>query len=261
MTEMNFTEAAGISLHYSDEGQADGLPLVFINSLGTDLRIWDGLVPHFLPQYRVIRYDKRGHGLSDCPPAPYSMRDHTRDLAGLLDLLKVSKAVLVGISVGGMITLDFAAAWPERVVALVLSDTAPQIGTADLWNERIAGLRQHGMAAMSETILSRWFTPSYIKREPAAYRGYANMLARMPVEGYTGTCEAIRDADMREAAQRIAAPTLVLCGKEDLATPPDLVRGLCTLIPQSDFQEIPDAAHLPCVEQPGAMAAHMTHFL
>lgn len=258
---MNFVTINNITLHYTLAGASDGFPLVFINSLGTDLRIWDKVGSRFASRYRVIRYDKRGHGLSDCPPAPYSIRDHATDLLGLLDHLAVIKAILVGISVGGMIALDFAATWPERVQSLVLSDTAVKIGTAELWNERITTLRQHGMAFLSETILSRWFAPSFAEHAPAAYRGYANMLTRMPVTGYTGTCEAIRDADLAEAAQTITVPTLVLCGTEDLATPPQLVQGLCRFIPQAMYKEIPNAAHLPCIEQPDVMSAHIAGFL
>ncbi len=258
---MKFTTANNITVHYTSEGVAKGTPLVFINSLGTDLRIWNDMVPHFSKRYHVIRHDKRGHGLTDCPPAPYSIRDHTTDLADLLDQLEVTQAILVGISVGGMIALDFAATWPERVQSLVLSDTAPKIGTAVLWNERIANLRQHGMGALSDMILSRWFANSFATEQPAAYQGYANMLTRMPVEGYTGTCGAIRDADLTEAAKTITAPTLVLCGAEDMATPPALVHGLCELIPHAQYQKIPDAGHLPCIEQPDIMAQHIAQFI
>jgi 3-oxoadipate enol-lactonase len=258
---MDFATVNGVTLHYTREGVPHGFPLVFINSLGTDLRIWDGMVPHFAGRYSVIRYDKRGHGLSDCPPAPYSIRDHAADLAGLLDQLDVAQAILVGISVGGMIALDFAAAWPERVQSLVLSDTAVKIGTAVLWNERITTLRQQGMVSLHDAILACWFAPSFADYNPAAYRGYANMLTRMPVTGYTATCEAIRDADLTEAARAITAPTLVLCGAADLATPPDLVRGLCEHMPHAVYREIPNAAHLPCIEQPGVMAAHIAQFL
>lgn len=258
---MKFTAVNQTTLQYAAQGNPNGFPLVFINSLGTDLRIWDGVAPHFTDRHRVIRYDKRGHGLSDCPPGPYTIRDHATDLAGLLDQLGARRAILVGISVGGMIALDFAATWPERVQALVLCDTGVKIGTAVMWNERIATLRQHGMAALSEAILSRWFSPAFATANPAAYRGYANMLTRMPVAGYTATCEAIRDADLTAAASAITAPTLALCGAEDLATPPDLVRDLCTHIPHAVYREIPHAAHLPCIEQPDVMAAHVTQFL
>jgi len=258
---MNFTIVNEITLAYRRQGNPHGIPLVFINSLGTDLRIWDRVVPHFAGDYGVIRYDKRGHGLSDCHPTPYTMHDHATDLACLLDQLAVTRAILVGISVGGMIALDFAAAWPERVQALVLSDTGVVIGTAVLWNERITTLRQHGMASLGAAILARWFAPAFAKRHPAAYRGYANMLTRMPVTGYTGACEAIRDADLTAAARKITAPTLILCGTEDLATPPQLVQGLCSLIPHAAYREIPNAAHLPCIEQPDLMAAHIASFL
>jgi 3-oxoadipate enol-lactonase len=258
---MEFTTVNNVTLHYACEGASEGPPLVFINSLGTDLRIWDRVVPHFSDSYRIIRYDKRGHGLSDCPPAPYSIRDHATDLAGLLDQLEAPQAILVGISVGGMIALDFAATWAERVLSLVLCDTAPKIGSAVLWNERITNLRQNGMDAMRDTILPRWFADAFVMQEPAAYRGYANMLTRMPVEGYTGTCAAIRDADLTDAARSITIPTLVLCGAEDLATPPALVQRLCELIPHAQYQKIPDAAHLPCIEQPDIIAQHIAQFI
>jgi len=258
---MKFTTVNNITLHYTNEGITEATTLVFINSLGTDLRIWDGVVPHFSNRYRIIRYDKRGHGLSDCPPAPYAIRDHATDLAALLDQLEIPQAILVGISVGGMIALDFAATWPERVQSLVLCDTAPKIGTAVLWNERITNLRQNGMVALSDMILSRWFASSFARQNPAAYSGYANMLTRMPIAGYTGTCEAIRDADLTETTKTIAAPTLVLCGAEDMATPPALVSGLCELMPHATYQKIPNAGHLPCIEQPDIMAQHIAQFL
>jgi 3-oxoadipate enol-lactonase len=258
---MNFTTLSGLTIHYRQEGPPDGPPLVFINSLGTDLRIWDGVVSPLVDQYRILCYDKRGHGLSDCSPAPYSIADLSADLAGLLDFLAIDRATLVGISVGGQIAAHFAATWPERVQALVLCDTAPVIGTAAMWNERIAAAREHGMADLAETILPRWFAPGYGEAQPAAYRGYGNMLARTPLEGYTATCEAIRDADLTGPAKEITAPTLVLCGAEDRATPPHLVRGWCDMIPQAQFRLIPGAGHLPCVEQPAETAGRIAEFI
>lgn len=258
---MRFTTSNGITLHYVSEGIEDGIPLVFVNSLGTDLRIWDGVVSQLADRHPLIRYDKRGHGLSDCPPPPYSIRDHARDLAGLLDFLGVPQAHIIGISVGGMIALDFAATWPDRARSLVLSDTGPVIGTAEMWNERIDSLRQHGMARVGEAILLRWFVHDFAQESAAAYRGYSNMLTRTPIEGYIGTCEAIRDADLTAAARSIRVPTLVLCGAEDMATPPDLARGLAEMMPRASYQEIPGAAHLPCVEQPQSMAALINRFL
>jgi len=258
---MLFTTSNSVTLQYVREGKKDGVPLVFINSLGTDLRIWDGVVTHLAGDHPIIRYDKRGHGLSDCPSPPYAIRDHAQDLAGLLDFLDVPLAHIIGISVGGMIALDFAATWPDRVQSLVLCDTRAVIGTAEMWNARIDSLRSHGMASVAEAVLARWFVPEFAQDSLPRYRGYHNMLTRTPVDGYVGTCEAIRDADLRAAARNIRVPTLVLCGAKDVATPPDLGRSLADLIPGASYREIPDAAHLPCIEQPEAMAAHIMRFL
>jgi len=251
----------GLTTHFTLEGTGERVPLVFVNALGTDLRIWDGVVPHFSNRYPVLRFDKRGHGLSDCPPAPYSIHDFSTDLLGLLDQLEISQAIVVGISVGGMVALDFAASWPARVHSMVLCDTAPVIGTADLWNDRINRLREDGMGSMAEAILTRWFSPAFKENSPAAYQGYYNMLTRMPVEGYTGTCEAIRDADLTESTRTIEAHTLILCGTEDVSTPPDLVRGLVELMPNAEFQEIPGAGHSTCIEQPDLVAEQIKRFL
>jgi len=258
---MNFMIGNGLTTHYVLEGTGEGVALVFINALGTDLRIWDRVVPHLTDRYPVLRFDKRGHGLSDCPPAPYSIRDFSTDLLGLLDQLEISQAIVAGISVGGMVALDFASSWPERVRALVLCDTAPVIGTADMWNDRIQRLRAQGMESMANAILSRWFAPTFKEESPAAYQGYYNMLTRMPVEGYTGTCEAIRDADLTEATKTIEAHTLILCGTEDVSTPPGLVRGLVELMPNAEFQEILGAGHSTCIEQPGLVAEQIERFL
>ncbi len=258
---MNFTIENGLTTHYMLEGTGDGIPLVFINALGTDLRIWDGVVAHLKDRHPVLRYDMRGHGLSDCPPAPYSIHDFSTDLLGLLDQLKISQAIVVGISVGGMIAMDFAASWPERVHSMVLCDTAPIIGTDDLWDDRINKLREHGMGSMAEAILARWFSPTFKEKSPAVHQGCYNMLTRMPVEGYTGTCEALRDADLTEATQRIAARTLILCGAEDVSTPPDVVRRLVELMPNAEFQKIPGAGHSTCIEQPDLVAEQIGRFL
>lgn len=261
MSETRFVQSNDIVLHYQQIGVQVGPPLVFINSLGSDLRIWDSVVPHFASHFPVIRYDKRGHGLSDCPAAPYTLRDHSHDLLGLLDALHVQATIVIGISVGGQIAMDFADRYPTRVKALILADTAPKIGTPAMWDERINTLRQGGMAVLGDAILARWFAPQFADQAPAAYAGYYNMLTRTPVEGYTGTCEAIRDADLREVVNTIRVKTLVMCGAEDMATPPDAGRDLAAALPNARFTAIEGAAHLPCIEQPDAMVTVMKQFL
>jgi 3-oxoadipate enol-lactonase len=261
MPEMKFVAIEGITLHYILEGLQEAVPLVFINSLGSDLRIWDNLVPYFAEHFPVIRYDKRGHGLSDCPPGPYSIRDHANDLANLLEHLQVKQAILVGVSVGGMIALDYALNHPQRAGALVLCDTAAKLGAAEYWHERIESLGKHGFDQVAAGIVSRWLSPTFIKQNPADYQGYFNMLTRTPIAGYIATCEAIRDTDLRDLVGKIEAKSLVLCGAEDAATPPDLVRELAETLPQARFELIDNAGHLPSIEQPAAMATKMKRFL
>lgn len=256
-----FATVNKITLHYQLDDRPDGIPLVFINSLGTDYRIWDEVTVHFTNRHPILRYDKRGHGLSEAPPPPYTLGEHTADLTALLDQLSLRRVILVGLSVGGMIALDFSARYPERVHALVLSDTAPQIGTAAMWNERIGNLRTNGMASMVGAILPRWFAPAFADQHPAAYQGYGHMLARTPLDGYTGTCEAIRDADLTDASHTIQTRTLVLCGEQDASTPPDFIREATSHIPDVRFELVPDAGHLPCVEQPDIFFAEINTFL
>jgi 3-oxoadipate enol-lactonase len=258
---MRFISLNGITLHYTLEGPAEGEPLVFINSLGSDLRLWHKLIPHFAGHFPILRYDKRGHGLSDSPPGPYTIRDHANDLAALLEQLQVEQAILIGISVGGMIALDYALNNPERVEALIVSDTGAKIGTSEFWNERIEAIKNKGLAGLAETILGRWFAPAFAEQHPAEYRGYYNMLTRMPVAGYIATCQSLQNADLRESVSAIQAKTLVLCGAEDLATPPQLGRELAAALPNARFELIEQAAHLPCLEQPEAMAAKINQFL
>jgi 3-oxoadipate enol-lactonase len=250
------------------EGKLGGKSIIMIHALGCDRSIWDGLIPHLADDYRVIRYDLPGHGASRYTHAgrPYTIGDDgidstSRDLQGIYTSLNIEEAVLVGISVGGMIALAFAAAYPERVSGLVVCDTDVRIGTAGTWNDRIDGIRQQGMDAMADKILSRWFTPSFAVRCPEKYQSARNMLLRCSVEGYMVTCEAIRDADLSGLPAKIMTKTLVLCGAEDVSTPPDSCRKLAGKIPNARFAVIEKTAHLPCIEQPDQMAAMIVPFL
>ncbi|UVF17534.1 3-oxoadipate enol-lactonase [Microvirga terrae] len=251
---MAFTRVNGIVLHHQVLGQADGPALVFVNSLGSDLRIWQDVVPAFADRYRIVLYDKRGHGLSDAPPAPYTIDDHTDDLLALLDQLKVDRAAVVGLSVGGMIGQRIAVRAPERVRALVLCCTAAKIGTSESWAERIAAVEDGGIEPIADAVLQRWFTPLFRETRPDEVVGWRNMLVRTPDHGYAGTCAAIRDADLRPDAGRIAAPTLCVAGDQDGSTPADVVKGTADLIPGARFALIDGAGHIPCVEKPAVLS-------
>jgi 3-oxoadipate enol-lactonase len=258
---MEFARVNGLTLHYQTDGSAAGVPLVFVNSLGTDLRSWDRVVSQLDADYAILRYDKRGHGLSDMPPGPYALADHSEDLNALLRYLEIENCVLIGISVGGMIALDYVSKQPHNVRALVLCDTASQIGSPEGWSTRIAAIQSRGLPTVAAEIVPRWFASDFVQRQPEAYHGMLNMLARMPEAGYIATCEALRDGDLRGKVPAIHTKTLVLVGADDLATPPDQVRQLVDALPDAHFEVIDNAGHLPCIEQPEMMAAKISQFL
>jgi len=258
---MAFARVNGIVIHHRASGRADAPVLVFANSLGTDFRIWDAVAAQFEATHRVILYDKRGHGLSEETPAPYAMSDHVNDLAALLDHLGAKSATVVGLSVGGMIAQGLAALRPDLVARLVLCDTAHKIGTADMWNTRIAAVTGNGIASIAEAIMERWFTAPYRTRENPDYVGYLAMLERTPVHGYAGTCAALRDADLTESTRALKMPVLCIVGDQDGSTPPDLVRSTAGLISGSRFEIITGAGHLPCIEQPAETARLIRAFV
>lgn len=258
---MQFARINGVVLHFAWRPPAAGAPVIaFVNSLGSDFRIWDKVVAALPAEFGVLRYDKRGHGLSDIGATPYAMADHVGDLAGLLDHLAIAGAIISGLSVGGMIAQGLSAARPDLVRALVLNDTAHRIGTEDLWNTRIKAVTEQGIAAIAGDILARWFTPAFRAETNPDFVGCRNMLVRSPVAGYAGTCAALRDTDYTEVARAIAVPTLCVVGDQDGSTPPALVRELADLVPGARYEVIADAAHLPCIEQPARLAGLIAGF-
>ena len=258
---MDFVRVNGVLLHYVDEGPRDLPVLVFANSLGTDHRVWSPMLPYLRRTYPTVRYDKRGHGLSQAMPEPYALADHVADLAGLLDVLDVPPAVVCGVSVGGAIAMGLAAARPEKVRALVLCDTTYRFGDPQPWNDRIEAIRSGGIAAVRDGVMERWFSPDFRRDNADAVAGWATMLERTTIDGYLGTCAALRDADLGEEAAALAVPTLCLGGDQDSATPPDVVRDLAARIPGAHFLVIEDAGHLPSVEQPETLATAIESFL
>jgi len=257
---MGFLQLENFVLHYRVDGGADQPALLFANSLGSDLRIWDSVAARLAPYFRVVRYDLRGHGLSEAPAPPYSAADLASDVVALLDALEIRHAVVCGVSVGGLIAQAVALNHPERVRALVLSDTGARIGSAEAWQQRIDKVRADGVDSLVTMTMERWFAAGFREKCSTDVRGYSLMLRQSSADGYIGTCAALRDADFRQAVARINQPTLVLCGAEDIATPPELGRELAGLIPGAQFSLIEEAAHLPCVEQPGAVAERMMNF-
>lgn len=256
---MLIADLGDVKLHYKNEGPRDAPAVVFANSLGTDLRLWDQVIP-LLPQgLRYIRYDKRGHGLSDCPPAPYSMGALVRDAEALLDHLALRDVVFVGLSIGGMIGQGLAVKRLDQIRALVLSNTAAKIGQPEMWAERITAVRQNGIEALANATMQRWFSDAFRKTD--AFTAWRHMLTRQPAEGYIGCSAAISGTDFYTPTSGLRLPLLAIAGSEDGSTPPDLVRETADLVPGSKFHLIRKAGHLPCVEAPEEYAATLTSFL
>lgn len=257
---MQIANINGVNIHYRDEGNSNGTVIAFANSLGSDFRLWDGVVDQLKSDFRIIRYDKRGHGLSDIGNERCSIKLLAGDLAALLDHLKVDQAIISGISVGGMIAQSLAHSHPEKVRALVLCNTGAVIGNDDFWNARIAAINENGILAISDAILERWFSSKFRMLRGREMEGWRNMLSRTPRDGYVAVCEAIKEADLSEGTKTIKVPTLCLSGNEDLSTPPELLQQLANMIKGAKFSLIDGVGHLPCIEKPEIVAKYINDF-
>jgi len=213
--------------------------------------MWDA-VGERLSGVRIIGFDKRGHGLSATPEGEWDIAHLKDDALALLDHLGVARATVVGCSVGGLVAQALALRHPERVSALLLSNTAARIGTPESWQARIDAVRAGGLAAIAPAVMARWFAPAYLARPQA--RLWATMLERCDPRGYVATCGALARADLTAEVPRIACPTLCLAGSEDQATPPDLVRATAGLIPGAGFVVLDGSGHLPAIDAPETTA-------
>ncbi len=256
---MTCADFGDVKLHYRIDGAPDGAPIVFANSLGTDLHLWDAMLPHLSAGLRIIRYDKRGHGQSSVPRGPYSMGALIRDVERLLDHLEVRDCVFVGLSIGGMIAQGLAVKRMDQVRALVLSNTAAKIGNPPIWQDRIKAVEQGGIEALADATMERWFSRDF--RAAQKHLPWRDMMVGQPVEGYLGCCAAIAGTDFYTPTSGLRLPTLGIAGSEDGSTPPDLVRETVELIPGADFKLMRRAGHLPCVEKPEDYAALLNEFL
>jgi 3-oxoadipate enol-lactonase len=240
----------GVRLHYRVDGPADGSPVLLINPLGTDLRMWQPQVDALADRFRVIRYDSRGHGQSDAPPGPYTLERLALDALALLDTFDIQRANVCGLSLGGLVALWLAIYRPARVRRAVFANTAARIGSVESWTARIEAVQAGGMAAIRDAILARFLSVGYRAREPAVTRQIAEMLDRTPLHGFIGACAALRDADLRHLASTVEAPSLVIGGELDEATPPAQAEDLHAAIVPSELMVIPGVAHLSNLEAP-----------
>ncbi|HVA16049.1 MAG TPA: 3-oxoadipate enol-lactonase [Stellaceae bacterium] len=261
---MPFVRAGDITVHYVLEGPENAPVVMLSNSLGTSLALWDAQAAVLRGKYRVLRYDTRGHGLTDAPDvgeAGYTMDLLADDAAALMKALGLRRVHLCGLSIGGMLGQKLAAKAPELLASLILVDTASQMSQS-VWDERIAAIRKSGGIAVTvDGTMERWFTKPFREREPATIAGIRNMYLRTPMAGYLGCALAIRNMDLRPDDARIVCPTLIIVGEEDPATPVASARTLNTAIKGSKLTIIPQAAHIVAIEQPAAVTRALGDFL
>jgi 3-oxoadipate enol-lactonase len=232
-------------------GPMDDPPVILSCSLGTDRSMWDPQTPALAGTHMVVRYDLRGHGQSPAPPGPYAISDLGEDLLALMDRLEIERASLCGVSIGAMTSIWAAANAPERVHRLVLCCTSARFGpeAAEVYRARAQTVRAHTVDAVADGALERWFTPGFREAQPELMAQIRKGLTDTSSEGYAGCCEALAALDLHPALGSISAPTLVIAGAEDPATPPDHGRAIADGIAGARFELIEGAAHLANIEK------------
>lgn len=253
-------QSNGCPIHVEVEGPEDKPVLMLSNSLGTDLHMWDPQVAALTRHFRLVRYDRRGHGKSGVPKGPYTMEMLGRDVLAVLDALKIEKINWCGLSMGGMVGMWLGANAPQRINRLILSNTSAYFADKEIWNGRIKTVREKGLASIVGGTMERWFTAGFRQREPNKIAWLSEMFLATNPEGYIACGEAVRDMDHREIITSITAPTLVIAGRHDPATTVEHGEFIRSRIPGASMTVL-DAAHIANVEQPQAYTDAVLGFL
>lgn len=251
-----------VALHHVAAGPPDGPPVVLGSSLGTTHTMWVAQSRALARRHRVIAFDHRGHGGSPAPPGPYALDELGADVLALLDRLGLPRVSWCGLSLGGMIGLWLAAHAPERIERLVVVCSSAHLPPASGWHERAAAVRAaRSVDVVADAVVARWLTPAWAAAHPAERDDLRAMLAATPPEGYASCCEAIAAMDLRPALGRIAAPTLLVAGEEDQATPPAHAETMAAGIARARLVRLSPAAHLAAVERAADVTALITTHL
>jgi 3-oxoadipate enol-lactonase / 4-carboxymuconolactone decarboxylase len=253
--------ANGIELFYELSGPTGAPVVVFSNSLGTTMAMWDAIVPALRGRYRILRYDTRGHGRSPVLDRPIVIDDLAADLIGLLDGLGIERAHVVGLSLGGMTGQALASRHPDRVTSLTLMATTAYMPTQASWDERASLVRVQGTSAIVEATMGRWFTPDYPAQVPERVAPIREAFIGIDPVGYAVCCNAIGRMDLRPVIHQISAPTLVIAGADDPATPVAMAEEIRSHIADAELIVLPRAAHLLAVEQAEKVGAYVVSFL
>lgn len=257
---MPMIDADGCLLNVSVEGRDGGPTLMLSNPLGTTLQVWEPQMATLTRFFRVIRYDRRGHGKSGTPPGPYSVADFGRDALAILDDLNIARTHWCGLSIGGAVGQWVAANAPERIDRLVLADTTCHVADPAPWHARIKTVTEKGIDAIADGVMAGWFTEEFRDREPQTVNRIRTMLTSNPVAGYAASCAALADLDLRDVLPRIKAQTLVIAGRYDTSSPLQMAATIRTGIPGASLT-ILEAAHLSNVEAPYGFNEALTGFL
>ena len=242
---------AGYLLHHQRTGPVDGPALLMVGSLGTTLAMWEPQAAALSAERPIVRVDIRGHGASPAPEGPYSIAELGTDVAATLDTLGLRRVSICGLSIGGMIGMWLAANAPERVERLIVICTSAHMpDAAAAYRERARMVRSQGSPEpVADGVIGRWFTPAWAAANPDTVATFRRMLVATPAEGYAGCCEAIAALDLRSALPHIAAPTLVIAGAEDHATPAAHAEAIAAAVPDARLELLDGAAHLASVER------------
>jgi 3-oxoadipate enol-lactonase len=247
-------------LSASVDGPNDAPALLLLHSIGTGHFMWSAQIPEFSGRFRVVAPDTRGHGASAAPDGAYTIDMLGTDAIALLDHLGIASAHVCGLSMGGAIAQWLALHAEKRVEKLVLANTAARIGTVETWEARQRSVLTDGMSSIAEAALARFFGETFRAAHPETVTLFRERLTRMSAQGYAGCCAALRDADFRQAAARIAAHTLVIGGTEDVSTPPAEADYLAQAIPRAELMML-ESAHLSNIERPADFNAAVSAFL
>ena len=257
---MPMIDADGCLLNVSVEGRDGGPTLMLSNSLGTALQMWEPQMAALTKLFRVVRYDRRGHGKSGVPPGPYAMERFGKDVIAILDDLNIEKVHWCGLSMGGMVGQWLGANAPQRIDRLILANTSCYYPDPTNWNNRIKAVTAGGIASVADAVIAGWLTADFRERSPQIAQRMKDMLIASPMQGYIACCEALRTLDQRELLPRIKASTLVIAGRKDMATPVEVGEYIRAHIPGASMTLL-DAAHISNVEQPHEFTEAVVGFL
>lgn len=257
---MPFADLPNAQIWYEIDGPDSAPVLALSHSLGTDLSLWDAVVPYFTPGYRVVRYDTRGHGRTVSDSQPITIQTLADDVVELLDHVGAAGAFFCGVSLGGLTGMMLGLTHCARIRRAVLSNTAARIGAVDSWNQRISAVRAGGMQSIASSVLERWFTPEYRSANTPMLNKIRTTLLNTDPNGYNRCCLVLRDTDLRERVSGIDIPCMIMTGSEDPVTTVADAQFLVDRVPHAIYSLMP-GAHLCCVESPEAFARAVIMFL